>query len=167
MRGVGPGGDDERPTPVPSLYGGEACGLKEIGFLNDKVGAFEEGGNGTADEQRTKDAVELQAELERTGTDEVAFLMLELVADGLHNEGDEDEHPQPVGTAKAGAVEERESGKGGTAEGDKRGEREFPLATCGIDKHTTLVVGSTEREDERIAALNEHHENEQGSEKAD
>ena len=85
--------------------------------------------HGTTQEQRTQQSVEDEAPLERLGTQKVAELVLELVADSLDNEGEEDNHPQPVGSAKRGGVEEGIGGEEGTTESDQCGEGELPLTS--------------------------------------
>ena len=65
----------------------------------------------------------------------------ELVADGLYHKGEQDDHPQPVGTAKAGGVEEGKRGKEGASEGDQCGEGELPLTACGIINQSAPLFG--------------------------
>ena len=77
------------------------------------------------------------------GAQQVAQLVLELIADSLQHEGEQDDHPQPVGTAETGAVEQGERGEEGSAEGDERGKREFPLATCRVDDHASRLGVTT------------------------
>jgi hypothetical protein len=77
--------------------------------------------------------------LKGLGTEEISNLVLKLIADGLEYEGEEDEHPQPVGAAKASRIEEGEGGKEGASEGNECGKGEFPLTACGVvDKPFTL-----------------------------
>jgi hypothetical protein len=57
---------------------------------------------------------------------------LELIAYGLQDEGEEDNHPKPIGSAETGRVEEGEGGEEGTSEGDEGCEGEFPLTACGV-----------------------------------
>ena len=120
-----------------------------ISFLDDEVRALEEGGYGTAEEQRADDAVEREEELERLRAEEVAYLVLELIADGLQHEGEEDNHPQPVGTAEAGGIEQGEGGEEGSAEGDERGEGELNLLQHDVDLHGEHGGEEDEEEEER------------------
>ena len=115
--------------------------VNEVVLHDDEVAALEEGGYGTAQKQRTQQAVDDEAHLEGLGAEEVAELVLELVADGLQDEGEEDEHPQPVGPAEGGAIEQGERCEERSAEGDQRGEGELPLATRGVDDEATALVG--------------------------
>ena len=127
VRGIAPVADDGRQSPC----------IDKIALFDHEVRAFEEGGHCTAQQQRADDAVEEEEELEGAGTEEVANLVLELIADGLQHEGEEDDHPQPIGSAERGGVEERKGGKEGTTKGDEGGEGEFPLASGGIEDQTS------------------------------
>ena len=113
MGGIRPAGDDRR----------DGINIDEIVLLDDEV--------------RSDDAVEGEEELERLRTEDVADLVLELIADGLQHECEEDNHPEPVGSAEAGGVEEGERGEEGTSERDERGERKFPLTACGVIDETS------------------------------
>ena len=70
--------------------------------------------------------------MERVGTEEIAELVLELIADSLEYEGEENEHPEPIGTSETRRIEQGEGGKEGASEGDEGGEGELPLAACGV-----------------------------------
>ena len=122
VRGVGPATDD----------GCDGADIDEVVFLDDEVGALEESGDGASQEQRTHDAVQREEELEGLGTKEIADLVLELIADGLEYEGEEDEHPEPVGTTETRGIEEWEGGKECASEGDEGGEGELPLTAGGV-----------------------------------
>ena len=71
--GVGPSGDDR----------GDGIRINQIVFLDDEVRPFEEGGYGSAKEQRTNDAIEGEEELEGPWPQNVAYLVLKLITDGL------------------------------------------------------------------------------------
>ena len=73
MWGIGPAGDDR----------GECLGIDEVVLLDDEIRTFEESGHSTAKEQRTYDAIEREEELKGLWTEDVANLILELVADSL------------------------------------------------------------------------------------
>ena len=122
MRGIGPTADDRC----------EGLHVDKVVLLDDEVRALEEGGDSAPQEQRTYDTVQGEEELEGLGTEEIADLILKLVADGLKHESEENEHPQPVGSAETGRVEEGEGGEEGTSEGNEGGEGEFPLTACGV-----------------------------------
>ena len=126
---VGPTGDDGRNG---------SC-INQILLGNDEVRALEERSYGTAQKQRTQQSVEDEAPLERLRAQEVAELVLELVADSLNDEGEEDDHPQPVGSAKRGGVEEGIGGEEGSTEGDQCSESELPL-TAGRVQHQPLAL---------------------------
>lgn len=115
--GIGPTADDG------STKIGERC------LLHDEVGAIEERGDGTSKEQWTDDAVENKEQAVSAGAEQIALTMLELIADGLQHEGEENNHPEPVGAAEAGTIEKRERSKEGSTEGDEGGEGYLPLAT--------------------------------------
>ena len=88
---------------------------------------------------------------------------MKLIADGLDDEREEDDHPKPVGSAKTRAIEQREGGKERTAEGDERGERKLPFAARGVDDQTALVGSLAKFKDEGIGSLHEEQEDQQGS----
>ena len=127
MRGVSPTADDRS----------ERTGIDKILFGHDEVAALEEGGNGTAQQQRPQQAVEHQEELERRRAQQVAQLVLELIAHRLKHKREQDNHPQPVSPAEARTIEQRERGKECTAERHKCGERQFPLPACGVHYQST------------------------------
>ena len=131
VRGIAPVADDGRQCP----------GIHQIALLDHEVGAFEEGRYGAAQQQWSDDAVEEEEELEGAGTKEVADLVLKLIADCLQHEGEEDDHPQPIGSAERGGIEEGEGGKERAAEGDEGGEGEFPLASGGIEDQASAFFG--------------------------
>ncbi len=138
-------------------------GGRHVGLLDDEVAAVEEGGHGSAEQQGPHDAVEHEANLEGLGPEEVAEFVLELVAHGLHDEREEDEHPYPVGAAEAGAVEEGERGEERGPESGERGEGEFPLAPGGVDDEPPLLGRPAELEYHGVGALYEHQEHEESS----
>ena len=136
-------------------------GIEDILALHDEVRAGEESGDGSAQEQRTEDAVQHQQPLERLYAEQIPHLALELIADSLQHEGEEDNHPEPVRPAETGGIEERIGGKERSAEGDERSEGELPLAACDVDNQPSLVCRAAKREDERVGSLYEHEEDEQ------
>ena len=131
VRGIAPVTDDGRQG---------SC-IHQIALFDHEVRTFEEGGHCTAQQQWADDAVEEEEELEGAGTEEVADLVLELVAYRLQHEGEEDDHPQPIGSAERGGVEEGEGGEERTAEGDEGGEGEFPLASGRVEDQTSAFFG--------------------------
>ena len=106
--------------------------IHQIALFDHEVRAFKEGRYSAAQQQWSDDAVEEEEELEGAGTKEVANLVLELVADRLQHEGEEDDHPQPISSAERGGVEEGEGGKERATKGDEGGEGELPFAPCGV-----------------------------------
>ena len=90
MRGVCPTADDRCDG---------SC-IDEVVFLYDEVRALEECGYGTSEQQRTDDAIQGEEELECLRTKEIAYLVLELITYCLKHEGEEDNHPQPVGSSE-------------------------------------------------------------------
>lgn len=115
--GIGPTANDG------STKIGERC------LLHDEVGAIEERGDGASKEQWTDDAIKNKEPAVSAGAEQIALTMLKLIADGLQHEGEENNHPEPVGAAEAGAIEERKGGEEGAAEGDEGGEGYLPFAT--------------------------------------
>ena len=79
----------------------------EISLVYHEITAIEEGCYGSTQQQRTYDAIDNQTYLEGLRTQEVAYLVLELIAHGLYNEGEQDNHPQPIGSSETRAIEER------------------------------------------------------------
>ena len=143
VAGVGPAADD----------GCHGCCVNEVALLDDEVAALEEGGYGTSQQQRTEDAVQHEECLERARTEQVAQLVLELIAHGLEDKGEEDDHPQPVGTAEGGAVEQWEGGEEGSAEGDERSERELPLTAGGVEHQATAFRRAAQGGDQGVGSL--------------
>ena len=86
--------------PVVQLRdgGGELVGHHV--FVHHEVGAVEEGADGCAEEQGAEHAVQDEKPAIGVLAQEVAEFALELIADGLEHEAEEDEHPHPVGTAE-------------------------------------------------------------------
>ena len=118
-----------------------ACpAAQDVRLFDDEVSPVEERGDGYAEQQRTDDAVDDKKPLERLCPEKVAHLALELVADGLQDECEEDNHPQPVGPAEAGAVKQGERGEERSAEGYERGERQFPLPARGVDYELAFLA---------------------------
>ena len=115
--GIGPTADDG------STKIGERC------LLHYEVGPIEERGYGASKKQGTYDAIKNKEQAVSAGAEQIALTMLELIADGLQHEGEENNHPEPVGAAEAGAIEERKGGEEGAAEGDEGGEGYLPFAT--------------------------------------
>ena len=153
VRGICPTADD----------GSERAGINQIFLRHNEVAPFEEGGHGTSDKERAEHAVQHEEELESLGTEEVAQFVLELVAHGLQYKGEQNEHPHPICAAEAGAVEQRERSEEGSAEGNQRGERDFPLAARGIEHHPTAFGSAPERTHQGVGSLNKHQEHEQGA----
>ena len=137
--------------------------VDQVTLLDNEVGALEEGGHSTAKEQRTQDAVKHQKTLEGLGTKEIAQLVLELITHGLKHEGEEYQHPQPIGTAKARAVEQGERGKECSAKGDQCGECELPLTTRRVDKQSSFLVCLSQCEYDGVGSLDKHQEDKQCS----
>ena len=96
MTGVCPAADDGLQT------------VGNIALVYQKIAAVEEGGYGAAKEQRPHDAVDDEADLKGLWSKKITYLVLEFVAHGLNHEREQDDHPQPVGSAETGAVEQRE-----------------------------------------------------------
>ena len=145
MGGIRPSRDD----------GCEGCGINHVVLHNDEIAALEEGGHSAAQEQRTEQAVDDQAHLESLGTQEVTEFVLELITDSLQDEGEENDHPQPVGSAKRGAIEQGEGCEERSTEGDQCGKGELPLAARGVDDQPTALVGISQRAYHRVGALHE------------
>lgn len=143
----------------------DAC--RDVRFLDVEVAAVEEGRHGSAEEQRTYDAVDDEADLEDLGPEEVAELVLELIAYGLHYKREEDEHPNPVGAAEARTVKQWEGGEEGSAESGESGEGELPFVAGGVDDESALFRCSAEAEDEAVAALHKEEEHKEGSHERD
>ncbi len=134
-----------------------------IVLVYKEVGTVEECGHSTAEQQRTNYAVDNEKPLERARAEQIAQFVLELVAHRLKYKREQDNHPQPVGSAETCTVEQWERGEKSTSEGYESGERQFPFASCRVDEHAALFGSTSDRENHGIASLDEEHEHEQGS----
>ena len=116
--------------------------VAHIVAVHDEVGPVEERCHGNTQQEWAEEAVQPQQQSIAATPQHIAQLALELIADSLQYEAHKNEHPQPVGTTKAGTIEEWKRGKEGSAEGDKRRKRELPLAPSRIDEHAAgnLVI---------------------------
>ena len=94
---------------------------------------------------------------------QIAQLGLELVWNSLQYETEKNNHPQPVSTAKAGTVEQRERSEEGTAESDKGSKSKLPLASCGVYQQGTFFVIASQREQQRVATLHKEQEHQQST----
>ena len=157
--GIEQGVETRRPIGPPTDDGrGE---LREVRLRHDEVAAVEERGHGTAQQRWSHNTVEHEEAAEGAGAQQVALLQLELIAHGLQHKREQDDHPQPVGTAEAGAVEQRERGEESAAEGDERGERDLPLAARRLEHQALLILRLSQAEHQRVGALHEEQEHEQ------
>ena len=143
--------------------GSECAGINQIFLRHNEVAPFEEGGHGTSDKERAKHAVQHEEELDSLRTEEVTQFVLELIAHGLQHKGEQDEHPHPICAAETGAVEQRERSEEGSAEGNQRGERDFPLAARGVEHHPAAFGSASERTYQGVGSLNKHQEHKQSS----
>ena len=134
MRGISPARNDRCDG---------SC-IDEVVLLDNEVRTLEEGGYGTTQKQRPHDAVEGEEELEGLSPKNVADLILELIAHSLEHECEEDDHPQPVGSAEARGVEQGEGGEERSSEGDEGGERKLPLTACGVVDEPASLFGIPE-----------------------
>ena len=98
---------------------------------------------------------------------QIPRLQLKFVADGLQHEAEEDNHPQPVGPAEAGTVEQGERGEEGASESNERRERKFPLAPRREHQHAPLFFRLAQAEQERIAPLHKKQKHQNGSQQGD
>ena len=85
------------------------------------------------------------------------------IAHRLNHKREQDDHPQPVGSAETGAVEQREWGEEGSAEGDERGEGELPFSPRGVDDEATLFFCFSQTENQGVGSLYKHEKHQQGS----
>ena len=151
MTGVCPAADDGLQT------------VGNIALVYQKIAAVEEGGYGSAKKQRTHDAVDNEADLKGLRSKKITYLVLEFIAHRLNHKREKDNHPQPVGSAETGAVEQRERGEEGSAEGDERGEGELPLSSRRVDDEATLFFRFSQTEYQGVGSLYKHEKHQQGS----
>ena len=151
MTGVCPSADDGLQT------------VGNIALVYQEIAAVEEGGYGTAKKQRTYDAIDDKANLKGLRSKKITYLVLEFIAHGLNHKREQDDHPQPVGSAETGAVEQWERGKEGSAEGDERGEGELPLSPRRVDDEATLFFRFSQTEYQGVGSLYKHEKHQQGS----
>ena len=141
-------------------------GLQTVGYIALvylEIAAVEEGGYGAAKKQRTNDAVDDEADLKGLRSKKITYLVLEFIAHGLNHKREKDDHPQPVGSAETGAVEQRERGEEGSAEGDERGEGELPFSSRRVDDEATLFFCFSQTENQGVGSLYKHEKHQQGS----
>ena len=141
-------------------------GLQTVGniaLVYQEIAAVEEGGYGSAKKQRPHDAVDDEADLEGLWSKKITYLVLEFIAHGLNHKREQDDHPQPVGSAETGAVEQWERGEEGSTKGDERGEGELPLSARGVDDETTLFFCFSQTENQGVGSLYKHEKHQQGS----
>ena len=149
MTGIGPTADNG------------LCHGSDVAFVYNEVRPIEERGYCATQEHRTENAVDDEERLEGASTQNVAQLVLELVANGLYNKREKYDHPKPIGSAETGAVKQGERSKEASTEHHQCGEGEFPLTTSGIDHQPTFVLGFAEGEYKGVGSLNKHQEHEQ------
>ena len=155
---------DQGLEPVPAVAPGaddRGGGVGDRYLIDGEVAAGEEGADGGTDEQGSEDTVDHQEDAEGFAADQVFLLVLELIGNGLEDEGEQDQDPHPVGAAEAGAVEQREGGEEGTAEGDECREGQLPFAAGGIEDHPLLEIAQRTVAQVEIGSLDEHQEDEQ------
>lgn len=137
-----------------------SCDIEDVGLAHGEGAAEEECSHGHAEEHAAHKSVEHQEEVVDAAAIDIAFLAAEFIADGMEHEAEKDEHPQPVGTAEAGAVEQGEGGEEGSAEDHEGGECEFPFAAEGVDDDLTAGFTQFARK-HRLSAMDKEKEHEQ------
>ena len=131
--------------------------VEDIALGHRELGTKEHRRHGYAQQHGAHDAVDEQQRVVETRAVDVARLGPVLITDGLDNETEQDEHPQPIGTAETRTVEQRERGKEGAAKSHQRRVGQLPLAAHRVDEQRALV-GLAVVDEHRLAAL--HHEQE-------
>ena len=94
---------------------------------------------------------------------QIARFRLKLVAYSLQHESKQDNHPQPVRTAEARTVEQRERCKERTAERYECSKRKLPLAPRRVYYHLALLFRLAQTEYQRVTALHKQQEYKDGS----
>ena len=103
-------------------------GVEQVGAVDVEFGAEEEHGHGHAKEHATHQAVYEQEDIVGARAQQVARLAAVFIRHSLDYKAEKDYHPQPVGTAEAGGVEQREGGEECAAKHYKHCKRQFPFA---------------------------------------
>ena len=147
----------------PTAYDGSA-NVGERCLLDNEVGTVEECGYCPTQQQRAYNAVQYKKPTIGARAEQIALAMLELIAHRLQHKREEYYHPQPVGSAKAGAVEQWERGEEGSAEGYECGEGYLPLATGGFYHLQLSLLCATKTVHKRVGTLNEEQKHEQCAE---
>lgn len=148
--GRGPGGNDR-------------SGMVEHGSAVDgELPSEEEHSDSDSEEDATDKAIEEEENIIDTTAVEITLLIAIFIADSLHDEAQQNQHPEPIGTAEARRIEERESGESGSAESDESGESEFPLSADRIDNHLS-PIGLRSIEQHRLPTLHKEQEDEDAS----
>ena len=129
-------------------------------------GTIEGRADSAAQEEGTEQAIENEEAAIHGLAKYVTRLALKLVGHCLKHKTEQNQHPNPIGTAKTGAIEEGEGGEEGTAEGDEGREGQFPFASGGTNDEFAFFLISSEAEDEAVGALHEHQEDEEAAEEA-
>ena len=149
---------------VPAIAPGTDHRGRRVGnghLVHRKVGARKEGAHGCAHQEGGQDTVDHQGHPEALHAQQVFLLVLEFIGHGLEHEGDQKQHPNPVGAAETGAVEQREGSEESAAEGDQRSEGEFPFTAGGIENHALLHIAQAPVAQVQVGALHKHQGHQQ------
>ena len=153
------------PGSGPLRDGVESVRAREVGPVDRELRAEEQRAYGRSEQESPRYAVDDQKGVERLFAQKVRRLASVLVRDGLNDEYEQDQHPDVEGPAEARAVKERERREEGSAERDERREGEFPLAAQRVDEHVALLLRAADVVEQRLTALHEHQEDQQGPQK--
>ena len=134
---------------------------RKVHLVDHEVGTIKECGYSHTKEQRTNYAIDDEHGLEGLCTKQIAQFILKLIAHRLNHKREQYYHPNPISSTKACAIEQRERSEEGSTKCYQCGECKLPLATCGVDKQTTLSLCASEREQHRVSSLNKHQEYQQ------
>ena len=119
----------------------------------------EERPDGHTQQQRPEEAVDEQEGVVGALPEDIRGLSAVFVGHCLHDETEQNGHPDVDRAAERRGVEQRERGEERPAERHERSKRKLPLPPRRVDYHLTLLFRLAQTEYQRIATLHEQQEN--------
>ena len=115
-----------------------SCSLSEVidhRFIYEEITSGKQGRYRRSKQYGRQNTIKYKEGMEGLFTPHIAMLWLVFIGYGLDDKAEEYEHPNPVGAAKAGGVEEGEGGKKCPTKGYKGSKGKLPLAPWGVNNH--------------------------------
>ena len=143
--------------------GNDRSGMVKHGSpVDGELPSEEEHSDSDSEEDATDKTIKQEENIIDATAVEITLLIAIFIADSLHDEAQQNQHPEPIGPAEARRIEERESGESGSAESDESSESEFPLSADRIDNHLS-PIGLRSIEQHRLPTLHKEQEDEDAS----